>query len=63
MRGQNCCDDPEWGNRKANTHMAWPDNCCPGPESAVYLVSFKEIVLVGGVQCATKSPFPAPCSA
>ena len=50
MRGQNCCDDPEWGNRKANTHMAWPDNCCPGPEAAVYLVSFKEIVLVGGVQ-------------
>ena len=50
MRGQNCCDDPEWGNRKANAHMAWPDNCCPGPEAAVYLVSFKEIVLVGGVQ-------------
>eukprot|EP01052_Picozoa_sp_SAG31_P061131 SAG31_NODE_20236_length_580_cov_1.162162_2_plen_54_part_01 len=25
MRGQTCCDDPEWGNRKANTHMAWSD--------------------------------------
>lgn len=50
MRGQTCCDDPEWGNRTANPHLSYPDNCCPGPEAAVYLVSFKEIVLVGGIQ-------------
>ena len=72
MRGQTCCNDPEWGehrrslfafvpqpsrphnvlqgNRKPRTDLPWIDNCCPGAEAAVYLASFKECVLIGGIQ-------------
>ena len=38
------------GNRKPRTDLPWIDNCCPGAEAAVYLASFKECVLIGGIQ-------------